>query len=73
MTVTLAAHEIRSLTGFEQPTRQLQVLHKRGFHRAYIGRFGVVLERVHYEAICRGHVDKPVAKAANLSIFRGSK
>ncbi len=71
--VTLQPDELEQLTGYEQATKQLNLLHKRGFTRAYIGRRGVVLERAHYEAVCQGLIDRPVAKEANLGFFRGRK
>lgn len=70
--VVLQSDELLQLTGYEQPTRQLAVLHKRGFTRAFIGRRGVVLERAHFEAVCRGQIDKPVEKVANLA-FMGAR
>lgn len=51
MTITLSPAELESLTGYEQPCKQLNILHKRGFNRAFVGRKGVVLERAHYEAV----------------------
>ena len=62
MTLTLNKDELRDLTGYEQPSKQLAELHRRGFHRAYIGRHGLVLERAHYEAICRGETQRPKPK-----------
>ena len=53
--ITLSAEELEAITGYAVATKQLQVLHRRGFHRAYINRLGaVVLERVHYEAVSQG-------------------
>lgn len=70
MTLTLQPDELAAITGYEQATKQLNVLHRRGFNRAFIGRKGVVLERAHYEAVCRGEViDKAQAKEVNLSFF----
>ena len=71
--VTLQPDELEQLTGYEQATKQLDVLHKRGFTRAFIGRRGLVLERAHYEAVCRGQLDKPEARSANLSFFGSRK
>jgi hypothetical protein len=65
----LASSEIVCLTGYEQPCKQLAVLHKRGFVRAYIGRKGVVLERPHFEAVCRGYSGPVNTKEANLGFF----
>lgn len=67
--VVLQPDELLQLTGYEQATKQLEVLHKRGFTRAFIGRRGLVLERAHFEAVCRGQIDRPVQKVANLSFF----
>lgn len=50
----LSRPEIEALTGFKMPTKQLNVLHRRGFSRAYISRSGLMLERTHYEAVTRG-------------------
>jgi len=56
--VVLSRDELKALTGYEQPSRQLTELHRRGFVRAYIGRHGLVLERAHYEAVCRGETER---------------
>jgi hypothetical protein len=72
--ITLTADELQSITGYRTPTRQLEVLRERGFCRAYIGRHGVVLERAHYDAVCRGefgHVQP--RKSANLDFLRAPK
>lgn len=61
-TVRLSKEELRDLTGYEQPSKQLAELHRRGFHRAYIGRHGLVLERAHYEAVCQGSTEKAKPK-----------
>ncbi len=51
----LSMQELQLLTNYCQPCKQLEVLKRRGFHRAYLGRKGqVVLERSHFEAVCRG-------------------
>lgn len=53
--------ELVELTGYEQPSRQLDALHESGFWRARIRRDGrVVLERPHYEAVCAGATPAPV-------------
>jgi hypothetical protein len=69
--ITLSEQEIAALTGYERPTKQLAVLHNRGFLRAYIGRKGVVLERAHYEAVSRGEVHT-ATKKANLGFLRAA-
>lgn len=70
--VVLNEEEVQALTGYKVSTRQLDVLRRRGFHRAYINRMGtVVLERTHYEAVSRGEVQAPgKTKTANLSFLR---
>ena len=67
--VALQPSEIVQLTGYEQPCKQLSVLHKRGFVRAFIGRRGVVLERPHFETVSRGQTGPTKTKEANLGIF----
>ena len=70
----LTPNEIEAMTGFKIATRQLAVLRERGFHRAFVNRAGaVVLERAHYDAVCRGQMgQQPQApKAANLSFLKG--
>lgn len=52
--ITLTEPELIELTRYNRAAQQLAVLHLRGFARAFIGRDGkVVLERAHYEAVCR--------------------
>lgn len=68
---TVLAHdELAALTGYEQATKQLNVLKERGFYRAYINRTGnLVLERAHYLAVCQGEsTQKP--KAANMAFLK---
>lgn len=51
----LTPDEIRELTGYTQPAKQLAELHRRGFVRAYRNRLGqVTLERAHFEAVEAG-------------------
>lgn len=42
MTANLSEAELEAVTGYEQASKQLDVLHKRGFARAWIGRHGRV-------------------------------
>jgi len=72
--ILLSRPELETLTGYKTPTRQLQVLRWRGFHRAYIGRHGLILERVHYETVVgeRAVVASGTKKAANLSFMKKS-
>lgn len=53
--LTLTPGEIADLTGgLQLPRCQVKRLHERGFARARLERGKVVLERAHYEAVCRG-------------------
>lgn len=55
--ILLTKGEIRTLTGCAHAQAQLDELRRQGFHRARRNRLGqVVLERAHYEAVCRGDV-----------------
>lgn len=55
--ITFSQSELVELTRYTRPTKQLAILHLRGFHRAYLDHNGqVVLERAHYEAVCRGEI-----------------
>ncbi len=67
--ITLTEPELVELTRYSRADRQLAVLHLRGFARAFIGRDGkVVLERAHFEAVCRGEVQpaRPRVKPPQL-------
>lgn len=72
MSIVLTREELIAITGYKPATMQLEVLRRRGFYRAYIGRCGVILERSHYEAVTRGQDVAPTAqrKVANLSHLR---
>lgn len=51
--LTLTPAELAEVTRCKRPGDQLDVLHRRGFHRAWRAKDGsVVLERAHYEAVC---------------------
>lgn len=52
----LPAEEIARMTGYTQPARQLAELHRQGFWRARRARVTgeVILERPHYDQVCRG-------------------
>lgn len=57
--VVLSVGEIEELTHYKRATDQLRELHERGFSRAYVRAGVVVLERPHFEAVCRGSIEKP--------------
>jgi hypothetical protein len=51
----LTADEVFELTGYRRASEQLAELQRHGFSRARRDRLGrLVLERAHYEAVCRG-------------------
>jgi hypothetical protein len=53
----LSDDELQALTGrsSKRPAVQLEILLRRGFHRAHINAGGrLVLERAHYDSVCRG-------------------
>ncbi len=66
--ITLSKAELLALTSYELPCKQLAVLHAEGFHRARIGRDGVILTRAHYEAVEEGRSEK-TRKSANISFL----
>lgn len=56
----LSADEIRELTGYAQPAKQLAELRRQGFYRARRNVLGaVVLERGHYDAVVAGREVAP--------------
>lgn len=58
--ITLAVAELVEITGYTQPAKQLAELQRQGFWRARRNAVGtVVLERSHYEAVCRGEQLQP--------------
>ena len=51
----LTAEELVSLTGYRRAGDQVRELQRQGFTRARRGPSGdTVLERAHYESVCRG-------------------
>lgn len=69
--ITMSKAELVALTSYELPCKQLAELHAQGFHRARIGRDGVILERAHYEAVCEGRSEKP-RKSANIGFLKAA-
>lgn len=60
--LTLTPDEIRELTGYSQPAKQLAELRRQGFYRARRNVLGaVVLERGHYDAVVAGREVAPPA------------
>lgn len=57
--VLMSPEDVKRIAGgYDQPRRQLDELHARGFWRARLSRFNeVILERAHYEAVCAGAVE----------------
>lgn len=54
--LTVPPEEIAEITGYRQPAAQLRALQGLGFWRARRAAMtgAVVLERAHYEAVCKG-------------------
>lgn len=53
--ILVSPEQIATMTGYKQPSRQVAELRRQGFVRARLNREGVaVLERAHYDAVCRG-------------------
>ncbi|MFG6457887.1 DUF4224 domain-containing protein [Roseateles sp. BYS96W] len=51
----LSTDELREITGYIKPARQVEELRRQGFWRARRNAAGaVVLERRHYDAVCAG-------------------
>ena len=58
LSIVLDDDELRAITRYSQPSKQLAELHRQGFFRARMGRVGgVLLERAHYEAVSAGRVN----------------
>lgn len=55
-TATLSDSELMAITGYQRPACQLRELHRQGFWRARRSKLTgkVILERTHYDAVCRG-------------------
>ncbi len=76
-TVVLTSDEIHLITGYTSPSKQLDVLHKRGYVRAFRSREGVIiLERKHFESVCAGTFSQKASmnhstnQSPNFSIFK---
>lgn len=67
--LVLTADELHQLTGYRQPTAQLAELKRQGFWRARRSvTGGVILERSHYEAVCRGEQGQPAPKVRQPAV-----
>lgn len=59
-TLTLTPDELRQITGYTMPARQLQALHAAGYWRARRNVLGtIILTRAHYDAVERGEDTRP--------------
>lgn len=55
--------------GYKWASRQLEELHRLGFHRATLDKNGHVrLERAHYEAVCRGAIERARPKVKPAAV-----
>jgi len=64
--IRLSPAEIFELTGLTLPRCQVKRLQEQGFARARLVRGEAVLERAHYEAVCRGQF-APAPPASDTS------
>lgn len=65
----LTPAELEALTGYRQPSPQIAELKRQGFwraRRAVTGR--VIVERSHYEAVCRGEQGQPAPKVRQPAV-----
>lgn len=73
MSECLTREQIERMTGYVMPSKQLEVLHQRGFVRAYRNRLGeVILEQSHYDAVTRGQfgAHAPAKPAVNVAFLK---
>lgn len=72
--IILTEAEIRELTGeLKLPRCQVRRLREHGFTRARLERGRVVLERAHYDAVCRGEfvaIPAPASDTARPQLRR---
>lgn len=65
--ITLTQAELHALTGYRRACDQLKALHAAGYWRARLAPTGrVVLERVHFEAVCKGQTTGSAAPRPKL-------
>jgi hypothetical protein len=71
--LVLLEAELRELTGYKLPLKQLKALHLAGFSRARIGASGkVILERDHYLAVCAGLQASPTPRPRLRPVSRSA-
>lgn len=71
--IILSPDELYELTHYRAAAKQLEELRRQGFHRARVGRAGlVVLERAHFEAVCRG-LDNAAAQRPKVRPYRSKQ
>jgi Domain of unknown function (DUF4224) len=57
--LVLSSSEIRAITGYAMPCKQLAALHAAGYVRARRSHAGeIILERDHYHAVCCGDFER---------------
>ncbi len=69
----LTPSELVDLTRYKRAADQLRELHARGFNRAYLRAGAVVLERPHFEAVCRGEVARERPKLIPPKLIRAKQ
>jgi len=71
--IILSPDELYELTHYRAAAKQLEELRRQGFYRARVGRTGVVvLERAHFEAVCRG-LDNTASQRPKVRPYRSKQ
>jgi len=67
--LTLTNEELADLTGYRQPTKQLEWLLAHGYWRACRNITGrVIVARAHHEAVCHGIDQKPAVQRPRVRV-----
>ena len=73
---TIPEDQLRRITGYKQPARQLRALHQAGYHRARLcpTTGAVILERPHFDAVAAGDSGRhqPAPRLRDVPQLRGA-
>jgi hypothetical protein len=74
MSPTIATADIEQITGYKRPHDQLLELHRQGFYRARRSPTTghIILERVHYDAVCVGFRQQTTAPQVRVPQLRAA-
>ncbi len=67
----LSKDELADVTGYVQPSKQIERLAQLGFWRARMQAGEVILERAHYNAVCAG-ATAPVVVSGRVHQFNSA-